>query len=178
MALSKLSSALHAIANDPVVSTSIHTGPSHRYTNKMSFIRPQLASRLLLTSGIPIQRTTPVGRMRWQSQKASEEDRPSAKTDATVPPAPAPGGSSMIREEDPAEGMVDHQPDYHAPIDHGTSWVPSPSVEGGEGALAKINCRQFSPVPKRVLDGSEPGDFTPAAVLSGAPVDLQGRTVR
>ena len=33
-------------------------------------------------------------------------------------------------------------------------------------------------VPKHVLDGSEPVDFTPAAVLSGAPVDLQARTVR
>ena len=28
------------------------------------------------------------------------------------------------------------------------------------------------------MDGSEPGDITPAAVLSGAPVDLQARTVR
>ena len=28
------------------------------------------------------------------------------------------------------------------------------------------------------MDGSEPGEITPAAVLSGAPVDLQGRTVR
>lgn len=30
----------------------------------------------------------------------------------------------------------------------------------------------------RVMDGSEPGDTTPAAVLSGAPVDLQARVVR
>ncbi|RMZ90693.1 hypothetical protein DV736_g2062, partial [Chaetothyriales sp. CBS 134916] len=51
-----------------------------------------------------------------------------------------------------------HQPDYNAHIDHGTS--------------------QFSPVPIRVMDGSEPGDITPAAVLSGAPIDLQARTVR
>ncbi|KAF2859878.1 hypothetical protein K470DRAFT_282389 [Piedraia hortae CBS 480.64] len=36
----------------------------------------------------------------------------------------------------------------------------------------------FSPVPKRVMDGSEPGLTTPAAVLSGAPLDLQARTVR
>ena len=28
------------------------------------------------------------------------------------------------------------------------------------------------------MDGSEPGDITPAAVLSGAPVELQARTVR
>lgn len=28
------------------------------------------------------------------------------------------------------------------------------------------------------MDGSEPGDTVPAAVLSGAPTDLQARTVR
>lgn len=38
--------------------------------------------------------------------------------------------------------------------------------------------RNFSPVPKRVMDGSEPGETAPAAVLSGAPIDLQARTVR
>lgn len=37
---------------------------------------------------------------------------------------------------------------------------------------------QFSPVPYRVIDGSEEGPTVPAAVLSGAPVDLQARTVR
>jgi hypothetical protein len=36
----------------------------------------------------------------------------------------------------------------------------------------------FSPIPKRVMNGSEPGLDTPAAVLSGAPTDLQARTVR
>jgi NADH dehydrogenase (ubiquinone) Fe-S protein 4 len=36
----------------------------------------------------------------------------------------------------------------------------------------------FSPIPKRVMDGSEPGESVAAAVLSGAPVDLQARTVR
>ncbi|KAI9751582.1 MAG: NADH:ubiquinone oxidoreductase 21kD subunit [Lichina confinis] len=43
--------------------------------------------------------------------------------------------------------------------------------------LSAPNRRQFSPVPKYVLDGSEEGDTLPAAVLSGAPVDLQARTV-
>jgi hypothetical protein len=38
--------------------------------------------------------------------------------------------------------------------------------------------RQFSPVPKRVMDGSEPGEVVAAAVLSGAPTDLEARTVR
>ena len=36
----------------------------------------------------------------------------------------------------------------------------------------------FTPVPKRVMDGSEEGEVLPAAVLSGAPIELQARTVR
>ena len=36
----------------------------------------------------------------------------------------------------------------------------------------------FTPVPKRVMDGSEDGEVVPAAVLSGAPIELQARTVR
>lgn len=52
----------------------------------------------------------------------------------------------------------EHEPDYRATVDHGTS--------------------TFSPVPLRVMDGSEPGGSLPAAVLSGAPVDLQARVVR
>ena len=38
--------------------------------------------------------------------------------------------------------------------------------------------RCFSTIPKRVMDGSEPGEVVAAAVLSGAPVELQARTVR
>ena len=41
-----------------------------------------------------------------------------------------------------------------------------------------IFCSNFSPVPKRVMDGSEQGEVVAAAVLSGAPVDLQARQVR
>lgn len=37
-------------------------------------------------------------------------------------------------------------------------------------------CRSFSTVPKHVQDGSE--DVLPAGLLSGAPIDLQARTVR
>jgi len=70
-----------------------------------------------------------------------------------------------VSEKSPASGPSEidvyhpeHQPDYNATIDHGTS--------------------TYSPVPKRVMDGSEPGETLPAAVLSGAPVDLQARQVR
>ncbi|KXL50045.1 hypothetical protein M433DRAFT_103374 [Acidomyces richmondensis BFW] len=56
------------------------------------------------------------------------------------------------------ESHARHEPDYNVHIDYRTS--------------------SFSPIPTRVMDGSEPGLNTPAAVLSGAPVDLQARTVR
>ena len=36
----------------------------------------------------------------------------------------------------------------------------------------------FSPIPKRVMNGSEPGEVLPAAVLSGAPIELEARQVR
>ncbi|KAF2103396.1 putative NADH-ubiquinone oxidoreductase 18 kDa subunit [Rhizodiscina lignyota] len=74
------------------------------------------------------------------------------------PPAAQPGESQMIRQEGAAEARPRHEPDYNVAVDYRTS--------------------TFSPIPKRVMDGSEPGDTTPAAVLSGAPVDLQARTVR
>ncbi|OQE19076.1 hypothetical protein PENSTE_c016G05441 [Penicillium steckii] len=67
-------------------------------------------------------------------------------------------GTSLVNKESPAQALARHQPDYEATIDHGTS--------------------SYSPVPKRVMDGSEPGPTLPAAVLSGAPTDLQARTVR
>ncbi|KIN00162.1 hypothetical protein OIDMADRAFT_199366 [Oidiodendron maius Zn] len=51
-----------------------------------------------------------------------------------------------------------NQPDYAAEIDQATS--------------------TFSPIPKRVMNGSEEGEVVAAAVLSGAPIDLQARTVR
>ncbi|KAI9926691.1 NADH:ubiquinone oxidoreductase 21kD subunit [Aspergillus wentii] len=83
---------------------------------------------------------------------------PSVKTSPSDAPTTPNKGSTLISQEKPSEAMARHQPDYEATIDHGTS--------------------QFSPVPKRVMDGSEPGETVPAAVLSGAPTDLQARTVR
>ena len=70
--------------------------------------------------------------------------------------------SMVVAEQQPLKRVEEyhdpHAPDYNATVDHGTS--------------------PFSPVPKRVMNGSEPTDITPAAVLSGAPVDLQARVVR
>ncbi len=71
--------------------------------------------------------------------------------------------ASMVEADHNPEAAVkeyhpEDQPDYTATIDHGTS--------------------AYSPIPRRVMNGSEPGGMTPAAVVSGAPVDLQARTVR
>ncbi|PGH02965.1 hypothetical protein AJ79_07502 [Helicocarpus griseus UAMH5409] len=92
---------------------------------------------------------------RYFSRTASQQAE-----DPKTSPADAPGdrGTSVARKESPSEAMARHQPDYNATVDHGTS--------------------TFSPVPKRVMDGSEPSGAVPAAVLSGAPTDLQARTVR
>ena len=53
--------------------------------------------------------------------------------------------------------------------------VPRPDYNVAE---ADYRTGTFSPIPMRVQDGSEEMDTAPAAVTSGAPVDLQGRTVR
>ncbi|KAL1869928.1 ndufs4 NADH dehydrogenase Fe-S protein subunit [Diaporthe australafricana] len=58
----------------------------------------------------------------------------------------------------PSQGGTKNQPDYSARIDNATS--------------------TFTPVPKRVMDGSEPSETLPAAITSGAPMELQARTVR
>ncbi|KAL4958004.1 ETC complex I subunit conserved region-domain-containing protein [Aspergillus filifer] len=94
---------------------------------------------------------------RMLSATAFRADKP-VKSDPSDAPTTPLSESTLIRKETPAEALTRHQPDYDATIDHGTS--------------------KFSPVPKRVMDGSEPGETVPAAVLSGAPTDLQARTVR
>ncbi|KAI1433666.1 putative NADH-ubiquinone oxidoreductase 18 kDa subunit [Xylaria sp. CBS 124048] len=58
----------------------------------------------------------------------------------------------------PPEGRPANSPDYGARIDKATS--------------------TYTPVPKQVMDGSEDTQILPAAVLSGAPIELQARTVR
>ena len=45
------------------------------------------------------------------------------QTNSSDSPAPRGGDSAMIRQEDSKEGMAVHQPDFRAPIDHGTSYV-------------------------------------------------------
>lgn len=48
----------------------------------------------------------------------------------------------------------------------------------GEGSFANPRGSTFTPVPKKIQDGSEDVPYLQAAVLSGAPLELQARTVR
>ncbi|KAE8841928.1 hypothetical protein PTNB73_06297 [Pyrenophora teres f. teres] len=122
----------------------------------MSALPRSIASRLLAPSLRPLApraiapafRTYSTNEPIPHGHKTSTEDAPAVKLKSD---------STQIREEGAAEGMR-HKPDYNVAVDYRTS--------------------NFSPVPKRVMDGSEPGDSVAAAVLSGAPTDLQARTVR
>lgn len=146
----------------------------------MPLMRPQYASRLLVSRASPFWQSQ-INNVRKASQTAGghSEDRsiqPAPKSGASDPPAQAPGDSQMIKQEDAADSMVSHKPKFHAPIDHGTSYVYVHRKKQRTALIFEYS--QFSPVPYRVMDGSEEGPMTPAAVLSGAPVDLQARTVR
>ncbi|KAL2266883.1 hypothetical protein VTJ83DRAFT_4160 [Remersonia thermophila] len=66
-------------------------------------------------------------------------------------------GEEAKKELSPLATLPRNAPDYNSPIDMATS--------------------TFTPVPKYVQDGSEE-NIVPASVLSGAPIELQARTVR
>ncbi|KAI0592806.1 NADH-ubiquinone oxidoreductase [Biscogniauxia sp. FL1348] len=91
---------------------------------------------------------------------------PALRTTASIRPYSQSASSSpedaptALAEAKPASRAVRpaNSPEYGVHIDKATS--------------------TFTPVPKRVMDGSEEGEIVPAAVLSGAPIELQARTVR
>lgn len=135
------------------------TPSTAHHSTTMSFLRSQSSLRLSRTcSQIPAS-------TRWLSQTPQRrlgEPDPKAIPDVQAMQMTE-DQASMVEidhKPDPAVEKYhpDHQPDYTATVDHGTSL--------------------YSPIPRRVMNGSEPGEVTPAAVLSGAPVDLQARTVR
>jgi NADH dehydrogenase (ubiquinone) Fe-S protein 4 len=75
------------------------------------------------------------------------------------PPSPVHLTKGETKGSEPAvQNTPSHAPNYGAAVDYRTS--------------------SFSPVPKRIMDGSEPTETVAAAVVSGAPSDLQARTVR
>lgn len=82
----------------------------------MSFLRAGGAA--CLRAG----RLTPSINARFVSYKA-----PPGEANVKTNPDEAPGtrhhGSTLISQQDPAQAMAHHQPDYDATIDHGTSYV-------------------------------------------------------
>ncbi|KAK4185930.1 NADH-ubiquinone oxidoreductase [Podospora australis] len=65
---------------------------------------------------------------------------------------------ALDKDKNPMATLPRNSPDYNVPIDKATS--------------------MFTPVPKSIQDGSEPDIPLPAGLISGAPLDLQARTVR
>ncbi|KAL9052952.1 MAG: hypothetical protein Q9162_005069 [Coniocarpon cinnabarinum] len=92
----------------------------------------------------------------------------------TKPSPPTPVASSTRPVERPGppydpSGAISNE--FEDPVD-----VPRPDYNVAE---ADYRTSTFSPIPMRVQEGSEDlGGLAPAAVTSGAPIDLQGRTVR
>ncbi|KAF2994491.1 NADH:ubiquinone oxidoreductase 21kD subunit [Curvularia kusanoi] len=122
----------------------------------MSALHRSIGSRLLAPALRPATARSFAPAYRTYS---TNEDTPHQHktTSEDAPAVPLKSESTQIRKENAAQGMA-HAPDYNVAVDYRTS--------------------NFSPVPKRVMDGSEPGESVAAAVLSGAPVDLQARQVR
>jgi len=83
----------------------------------MHSLRPKPISRLLVRAVPVARRLSPL----WIRHNSQTETEPAPKSDASESPAPAAGDSSMIRQEDASQAMADHQPDFNAPVDHGTS---------------------------------------------------------
>lgn len=121
-----------------------------RFFSSLRTFRPSLA------------RTQPTRCFATSTPKRLSEPDPKAIPAAEAMQSTEDQASMVVAEQVPSGTLgtyhPEHQPDYNAHVDHGTG--------------------SYSPVPRRVMDGSEPGNTLPAAVLSGAPVDLQARTVR
>ena len=93
--------------------------------NIMSLIRP-LCRRQVVASTLPTSRQIGIAQARWASYSSGDKShdpslQPAPKADSSDAPSARAGDSSMIRQEDSAEAMVEHQPDFRAPTDHGTS---------------------------------------------------------
>ena len=88
----------------------------------MSLFRPQIARRLGVASASPARKiVTPTQVRRYADDSAQE---PPPKSSAEDSPAAKGGDSSMIRQQSSAAAQVSHAPDFHAPIDHATSYGP------------------------------------------------------
>ncbi|KAG0652513.1 NADH-ubiquinone oxidoreductase 21 kDa [Hyphodiscus hymeniophilus] len=118
----------------------------------MSLLRPSIAGRLLRAGGPSSLRAIPSTK-RYDTTTA-------AGTKLTTSTPVHKSQTTDISEQGKGKKYLGshNQPDYAAEVDQASS--------------------TFSPIPKRVMNGSEDTDVLPAAVLSGAPIELEARTVR
>lgn len=122
------------------------------YWRSVASVSPSVRTARCFSSSLPTRST----------KTAPVSDAETMTKDETFKSAEEKANSMVAQDQSPPSTVEtyhpNNQPDYSARTDHGTSL--------------------FSPVPRRVMDGSEPGETLPAAVLSGAPIDLQARVVR
>lgn len=133
----------------------------------MSLLRPSIVGRLLKAAGPAAYRPAPAF-ARYGTQTTvgttlteSDESKPSQSSSSSVERT-----DTKIRH---------NNPDWNVEVDQASSYAQLAPISMVGGLTS---CRTYSPVPKRVMDGSEEGEVLPAAVLSGAPIELQARTVR
>lgn len=142
----------------------------------MSLLRPSIAGRLLRATGPTGLRSIPNGVRCESGVPLTPTNMPNPKRKE--------GESSMINHPQSKDTLVKHnQPDYGVEVDQAASWVfhgecKGKLYNGRKNGYWWETGRLFTPIPKRVMNGSEEGDVLPAAVLSGAPIELQARTVR
>lgn len=80
----------------------------------MSFLPKSIGSRVLSSSARRLPLQAPLIHGRTYADNAAISDQP---------PGPRLGGSSLVKQEGPAESMVRHQPDYNVVTDYRTSYV-------------------------------------------------------
>lgn len=110
---------LHCLNPDVNVNAPEHSRVCHTQLIMRSS-RPRPIAKLLSPS-VAVGRRSQPSWIRHNSQTTDPSMQP-APSDSSEAPAPPAGDSSMIRQEDASEGTVKHQPDFNAPVDHGTSY--------------------------------------------------------
>jgi len=95
-----------------------------------------------------------------RASSAARQLRSASRTPSFLPASQRFASSvpTTSREEAPLDVPRHNDPNYEAQFDKATS--------------------TFTPVPKHIQDGSEDTTYVPAAIISGAPMELQARTVR
>lgn len=91
------------------------------FSGDMPLFRPENTIQSLLRLVAKPQQHS-VNKLQWTRYLSNEKSvNPPPKVGASDPPGPGPDNTSMIGQENASQGMIKHQPNYNAPVDHGTS---------------------------------------------------------